>query len=204
MYTIYSIHDTMRVPPNELGGDLKKTILGIARNEYDGLLDEDLGVVVATTEVENVGEGKVIPGDGAVYYDADLKMLIYKPEMHEVVEGFVSEVTEFGAFIRTGPIECLIHVSQIMDDYINYDAKLPGFIGKETNKKLILGDHVLARIVTISLKGNVSSSKIGLTMRQEGLGKDGWEQIDAKTKKGKEKERVARSEKKAEKEEDKK
>jgi hypothetical protein len=67
-----------------------------------------------------------------------------------------------------------------MDDYINYDAKLPGFVGKKTDKKIVPEDNVLARIVTISLKGDVSSSKIGLTMRQAFLGKSDWAKIDEK------------------------
>ncbi len=182
MYLIYSIQDTIRVPPNKLGGNLKKTILKLVQTEYEGLLDEDLGVVVSVMEIENIGEGKVVPGDGAIYYNIDAKMLIYKPEIQEVVEGFVSEITEFGAFVRIGPIDGLVHVSQIMDDYINYDSKMPGFTGKESNKKLKLNDQVIARIVTASLKGSISSSKIGLTMRQIGLGKPEWKKIDEKLK----------------------
>ncbi|MFH1224740.1 MAG: DNA-directed RNA polymerase [Candidatus Diapherotrites archaeon] len=182
MYTIYSVNDTVRVPPAELGGDLKKTILKIAQGDYEGMLDDDMGVVVSVIGIENVGEGRVVPGDAGVYYSAEIKMLLYKPRMHEVVEGTVSEVTEFGAFVRTGPVEGLVHVSQIMDDYINYDPKLPGFVGKETSKKLQLNDNVLARVVTISLKGSIASSKIGLTMRQLGLGKEEWQKIDEKTK----------------------
>ncbi|AJF60390.1 MAG: DNA-directed RNA polymerase [Candidatus Diapherotrites archaeon] len=185
MFRLYSIKDTVRVPPSKLGENLKATILKSIQEEYEGLLDEDLGIVVAVTEIESVGEGKIVPGDGAVYYDADIKMLIYKPEMHEVVEGVVSEITEFGAFVKIGAIEGLVHVSQIMDDYINYDAKAPCFVGKESLKKLQVNDTVLARIVTISLKGNISSSKIGLTMRQEGLGKKDWKKIDEKAKKKK-------------------
>ncbi len=107
-------------------------------------------------------------------------MLVYKPLMHEIVEGNISEVTEFGAFIRISPIEGLIHVSQIMDDFINYDAKMPGFVGRKTSKKLTVEDEVLARVVTISLKGNIQNSKIGLTMRQPFLGKEGWEKTEEK------------------------
>lgn len=191
MYYVYEIQDTIRFPPNFLGGNLKRTILKLVQEEYEGLLDEDLGVVISVVDVEDVGEGKVVPGDGAVYYDVTIKMVLYKPEVQELVTGVVSEITEFGAFVRTGPIEGLIHVSQIMDDYINYDPKLPGFTGKESNKKLQLNDNVLARIVTVSLKDSISSSKIGLTMRQVGLGKEEWRKIDEKieakkeTKKGK-------------------
>jgi len=38
-----------------------------------------------------------------------------------VIEGEVVEIADFGAFIRVGPIDALLHVSQLMDDYISYD-----------------------------------------------------------------------------------
>ncbi len=171
---MYTITDTVRVPPTEFGSDLRKTILKQAQKEYEGLLDEDLGLVVTVPAIETIGEGRVVPGDGAAYYSVGIQMLVYKPEVHEVVQGYVTEVTEFGGFVRIGPIEGLVHVSQIMDDYINYDAKLPGFIGKESGRKLLKNDEVTARIVTVSLKGSISASKIGLTMRQDGLGKPEW------------------------------
>src|SRR3989344_4764823 len=182
MYQICTVNDTVRVPPGKFSEDTNKTILKIVQEQYEGLVDEDLGVLVAVINAHKSGEGKVVPGDGAAYYDADLDLLMYKPIVQEVVEGTISEITEFGAFIKTGPLEGLIHVSQIMDDYINYDAKLPGFSGKDTSKRLTVKDTVLARIVTVSLKGTISSSKVGLTMRQPGLGKPDWPKIEEKEK----------------------
>ena len=38
---------------------------------------------------------------------------------YEVVEGVVSEVNEFGAFVRIGPMEALLHKSQIMEDTVD-------------------------------------------------------------------------------------
>ncbi|MBN2127829.1 MAG: DNA-directed RNA polymerase [Candidatus Diapherotrites archaeon] len=187
MYYKYNISGPIRVPPKELKGNMKKIILGIAQKEYEGIMDEDMGIVVAVTDIKNSGQGKIIPGDGGVYYTSDFDAIIYKPEINELVKGAVSEVTEFGAFVKTGPLEGLIHVSQIMDDFINYDPKVPNFTGKETGKKLGINDEIKARIVTVSLKGNIANSKIGLTMRQEGLGKEGWKQTDEKQKKRKEK-----------------
>lgn len=182
MYSVYNVTETIRVPPSELGGNMKKKIVKIAREEYEGMLDEDMGIVLAVMGVENVENGKIVPGDGAIYYPAEIKMLIYKPVPQEVIDGFVTQIAEFGAFTRIGPMDGLVHVSQIMDDYISYDAKLPGFGGKDTTKKLTLNDNVMARIVTVSLKGNVAGSKIGLTMRQLGLGRPEWKKIDEKTK----------------------
>jgi len=180
MYSVIKVREKIRVPPKLLGGKLEDSILGLIQESYEGIVDDDAGLVIAVLKAENVGEGKVVLGDSAAYYEADLEMLVYKPLMHEIVEGNISEVTEFGAFIRISPIEGLIHVSQIMDDFINYDAKMPGFVGRKTGKKLTVEDEVLARVVSISLKGNIQNSKIGLTMRQPFLGKEGWEKADEK------------------------
>ncbi|MAG21956.1 MAG: DNA-directed RNA polymerase [Candidatus Diapherotrites archaeon] len=183
MYFLVNVNEKVRVPPKDFGGKLKDTILKIVQEEYEGVVDEDLGLVIAVTGVGEVGEGKIVLGDGAAYYRTELELLMYKPLMHEVVEGSITEITEFGAFMRISPIEGLVHVSQIMDDYINYDAKMPGFIGKKTGRKLTVEDEGLARIVTISLKGNIQNSKIGLTMRQPFLGKEGWTKKDEKKEK---------------------
>jgi DNA-directed RNA polymerase subunit E' len=192
MFYKTKINDKVRVPPKKLGGKVKSSLLDICKEDYEGRLDNDYGVVVAVTGIGEVGEGHIIPGDGSAYYEAEIEMLTYKPILHEVVRGTITESTEFGAFVRVGPIEGLIHVSQLMDDFINYDAKLPGFVGKKTEKKVVAEDNVLAKIVTISMKGEVSNSKIGLTMRQPYLGKAEWAGIDAKAEekksKGKKKE----------------
>ena len=180
MYSVVKIREKVRVPPKLLGGKLENSVLEIVQEGYEGLVDDDVGLVIAVTKAGNIGEGKVVLGDEAAYFEADIEMLVYKPLMHELVEGSISEITEFGAFIRISPIEGLIHVSQIMDDFINYDAKMPGFVGKKTGKKITVDDDVLARIVTISLRGNIQNSKIGLTMRQPFLGKEGWEKKDEK------------------------
>ncbi len=187
MYYKTKMVDKIRVPPKKLGAKLKDSLLEICQEDYEGRINDEYGVIVAITAIGKVGDGHVIPGDGAAYYEAELEMLTYKPHVHEVVRGTVTEATEFGAFLRVGPIEGLVHVSQIMDDYINYDAKLPGFVGKKTEKKIVPEDNVLAKVVTISMKGDTSNSKIGLTMRQPFLGKPEWAKSDEKKVKAEEK-----------------
>jgi len=198
MFYKTKIIDKVRVPPKKLGTKIKDSLLDICREDYEGRIKDEYGVIIAITGIGEVGVGHVIPGDGAAYYEAEIEMLTYKPHVQEITRGTITEATEFGAFVRIGPIEGLIHVSQIMDDYINYDAKLPGFLGKKTDRKLIPEDNVLARIVTISLKGDTSSSKIGLTMRQPFLGKSDWAKVDEK---GDKKEAKGKGKKGADKEE---
>lgn len=172
MYRLITIKDSIRVDPRLLGGPVKEAVEESLKKAYEGLMDKNIGVVLCVTDVFEVGEGKIIPGDAGVYYDATFELLIYRPELHEIVEGVVIELVEFGAFIRLGPIDGLVHISQITDDYISY-SKEGVFAGKESKKVIKSGDKVRARIITVSYK-HVQSAKVGLTMRQPGLGKIDW------------------------------
>lgn len=175
MYLVSKIEDTVRIPPNKFSDPLEKVAIEILNESYVGKIDKKLGLMVTVKEIEEIGTGKVIMGDGAAYHDVLFTALFFKPELHEIVEGEVIEITEFGAFIRIGPMDGLVHVSQVTDDYINYEGKRGALIGKESKKSLEEGNKVRARIVALSLKGKSSKeTKIGLTMRQPGLGRLEW------------------------------
>ena len=67
------------------------------------------------------------------------------------------------------------------DSAISYkfEVSYQRLIGKETKRELRVGDKVRARVVTISLNEvSPRESKIGLTMRQPGLGKHEWIEED--------------------------
>ncbi|HOI39464.1 MAG TPA: DNA-directed RNA polymerase [Methanobacterium sp.] len=182
------IDDTVRIPPNRFDEPLDEVASEIINETYVGKIDKKMGLMVTVKDIKEIGVGKVIMGDGAAYHEVVFTALFFKPELHEIVEGEVIEVTEFGAFIRIGPMDGLVHVSQVTDDYINYDGKRGALIGKESKKTLEEGNRVRARIVALSLKGKSSKeTKIGLTMRQPNLGRVEWieKEKEKKTKKPK-------------------
>jgi DNA-directed RNA polymerase subunit E' len=195
LYLISKIEDTVRIPPNRFDEPLNVVASEIINENYMGKIDKKSGLMVTVKDIEEIGVGKVIMGDGAAYHEVVFTALFFKPELHEIVEGEVIEVTEFGAFIRIGPMDGLVHVSQVTDDYINYDGKRGALIGKESKKTLEEGNKVRARIVALSLKGKSSKeTKIGLTMRQPNLGRVEW--IEAEKKKKSKKGNKSKKEKK--------
>lgn len=179
VHKLVTIRDTVRVPPNRLGEPLEDVILEILRSTYEGVMDKDLGIVLAIPRVREIGQGRMMMGDGGVYHNVVFDALVYKPEINEVVLGEVVELTEFAAFVRIGPLDGLLHVSQVMDDFVSYDKDKKVFQGKQTKRTLKVGDKVRARIISVSMKGR-SRAKLGLTMRQPGLGKLEWIEEDMK------------------------
>jgi DNA-directed RNA polymerase subunit E' len=188
MFKLITLQDTIRIPPETFGNPLEKVGRDQVKTKYEGIVDEELGYVIAVTKVEVSPIGKIIPGDGATYHKVSFSLLTFYPVIQEVVEGDVVEIADFGAFVRIGPVDALLHVSQLMDDYMSYDEKQGVLMGKETKRKLSSGDEVRVRITAVSLGRAGSSGKIGVTARQPFLGKLEWLKLDvAKTKEALEK-----------------
>ena len=174
MFKLITLQDTIRIPPETFGNPLEKVGREQVKQKYEGVVDEELGYVIAVTTIEVSPIGKIIPGDGATYHKVSFSLLTFYPIIQEIVEGDVVEIADFGAFVRIGPVDALLHVSQLMDDYISYDEKQGVLQGKETKRKLTAGEQVRVRITAVSLGRAGSSGKIGVTARQPFLGKLEW------------------------------
>ncbi len=174
MFKLVTLEDTIRIPPERFGDPIEAVGYAQLKSKYEGMVDEDLGYVIAVTDIQINPVGKIIPGEGATYNRAVFSLLTYYPKLQEVVEGEVVEIADFGAFVRVGPIDTLLHVSQLIDDFISYDEKQGVLMGKETRRKLATGDHVRVRITAVSLARGGSSGKVGVTARQPFLGKLEW------------------------------
>lgn len=180
MYKIVTVQDKIRVSPEKLALPRRESVKEAIAEKYESLIEPKIGVVLAVVDVEKVGEGKIVAGDPGVHYLTTFKLLAFKPELHETVYGEVIDNTEFGAFVRMGPMDGLVHISQLMDDYVSYDNKNSLFLGKETKRTLKKGDKVRARIISVSF---AEQQKIGLTMRQAGLGSMNWIEEEKKKRK---------------------
>lgn len=175
MYRIVQMSDTVSIPPERMTDDLNTTIAQLVQESFEGTLSKHNGIVVLTQKVTPDGEGQVIHGDGKIYQRVTFDALTFKPESGETVDGIVAEVVEFGAFVHIGPLDALVHMSQVMNDFMTADIQNERLTGKESGRFLDIMDNVRARVVTASLNElSPRESKIGLTMRQPGLGKFEW------------------------------
>jgi len=187
MYYIKTVNDRVRIPPNMFGSDIKDAMNAILRERYEGRIYKDMGIVLAVNNPKVLSEGVVIPGDGGAYYSVQFEALTFYPTVNEVYKAEIKEIVEFGAFSSIGPFQGLLHVSQIDREKFFYDKKSKTLGSKALKRNLKKGDEVLAKVSTVSLKSTSSDTKIGLTMRPDGLGKTEWLEEKAAPAKKKEK-----------------
>ncbi|MBT7706490.1 DNA-directed RNA polymerase [archaeon] len=190
------VTDHVRVDPTKFGLETGEAVRAQLEESYTGFQDKDIGTVVAVLEVLDVNEGVIIPGDGAAYYKSTFKIIVFRPELQEVVYGEIEEITNFGAFIGMGAIRGMIHISQAMDDFVSF-SETGSLNGKDSKRVLVSGDKCVARIVAISYKGE--TPKVGLTMRQPGLGKIEWVEADREKAKATQVQELKKQEKAAKK-----
>jgi len=192
MFYVVEVEDYVRVEPKLFGLKTSDAVAKQLQETYSNYHDKEIGEVVGVISVLEVGDGIIIPGDGAAYYNSRFKLIVWKPELQELVFGIVNEITNFGAFINLGVMKGMIHISQTMDDYVSFSTS-GTLLGKDSKKTLKKGDSCLARVVALSYKGDMP--KIGLTMRQPGLGKLEWIKEEKKKSKAGAKKLIVKEEK---------
>ena len=192
MYYELEVRSHVRVPPSKFKDDTEESILKSLNETFDAFVSKEIGAIIGVTEILEIGEGVIIPGDGAAYYNTRFKILTFKPEIQEIILGKVNDITEFGAFMNMGAMDGMVHVSQTMDDFVSYN-KSNALTGKESKRILKVGDKCRARIIAVSFK-EIANPKIGLTMRQPGLGSMTW--VDEEAAKSKKEDAVEKGEEK--------
>mgnify|MGYP001626149938 CR=1 FL=1 len=170
MFRLVKAVDIVRIPPTQFGEDLVKVANEVLTEKYVGSLHPDLGLILAITNINVEPEGTIIPGDGATYHRAEIELISFYPAVNEVVEGVVVDVKRIGLFVNIGPVDALVHVSQVADDRMVYHEELGILEGEETKIRFSKGDVVRGRVTAVSI-ARPSTIRIAMTMRQAGLGK---------------------------------
>jgi len=168
----------IRVPPSKFGTPLKDVAYATLKTKYESSISPEYGYLIYIIDLDVDKVGKIIPGDGATYHHVTFKALVFLPKLQEVVEGEVVEVTDFGAFVRIGPADALLHLSQITDDYLTCDVRQGVITASQSKRVLSVGSKVRVRITAVSLGRGAAAGKIGVTCRQPFLGALDWIEDD--------------------------
>lgn len=191
MYYMKTIEDKIQVPPSMFGSDLEDAVVNLLRKKFERRIYKDIGIILSIDTAEIYGDGVVLPGDSDIYYNVKFDALTFLPQVNEVFQAEVKEIVEFGAFSSIGPLQGLLHISQLGSEKFFYDKKAKTLGAKAEKKAIKKGDDLYVKVSTVSLKSTYTDTKIGLTMRPDGLGKPEW--LDEK-KKAVKKEKAAKKE----------
>ena len=174
MFSISTLVDVVRIPPSLFGTTLKKAAINILKEKYESMINAELGYIIMILDAKVDEMGKMIAGDGGTFHKVQFEALTFYPKLQEIVQGEIVDITDFGAFVRIGPTDALLHLSQVMDDYLKSDVKMGLILANQSGRTLKVGSTLRARITAVSLGKAAAMGKIGITCRQPFLGADEW------------------------------
>ena len=91
-----------------------------------------------------------------------LKCYYMQDKIGEVFEGTIAGVTAFGVFVALDGVyvEGLVHVTELGNDYFNYDKARHEMLGERTGVRFRLGDRLTIKVARVDLE----TSKIDFTL----------------------------------------
>ena len=174
MFSVSTLSDVVRIPPSLFGTSAKKAAINILKSKYESMVNPNLGYIIMILDANVDPMGKLIAGDGGTFHRVEFDALTFYPKLQEIVNGEIVDITDFGAFVRIGPTDALLHLSQIMDDYLKSDVAAGVILANQSGKTLRVGSTIRTRITAVSLGKAATMGKIGITCRQPFLGADEW------------------------------
>jgi DNA-directed RNA polymerase subunit E' len=184
VFSISTLVDVVRIPPSLFGTTLKKAAVNILKEKYESMINAELGYIIMILDAKVDEMGKMIAGDGGTFHKVQFEALTFYPKLQEIVQGEIVDITDFGAFVRIGPTDSLLHLSQVMDDYLKSDVKMGLILANQSGRTLKVGSTLRARITAVSLGKAAAMGKIGITCRQPFLGADEWIEEEIKKSDG--------------------
>lgn len=149
---------------------LKKNIQESIEDKLEELHSkEENGVFLGVVEIKNIGEtGEILPEKPYIYFDVEYTTLFFQPVQNEIVDGYITEVAEFGPFVRIGPVDALVHISQITKENLSYNPEQDIITSKDSKIIIKKDEPVRAMVANSSISDE--RTRINLTMKQDGLG----------------------------------
>lgn len=166
MFYIIEVKEKVGIEAQNLKENINESIEEKLENLH---IKENNGVFLGIVEIKNIGEsGEILPEKPYIYFDVEYKALFFQPLEGEIIESYITDVAEFGPFVRFGPVEALIHISQISKEKLSYNPE-QDVIASRDNKIIIKkGEEVRAMVVNFSI--SEEKTRVNLTMKQDGLG----------------------------------
>jgi len=180
LFSISTLDDIVRIPPDLFGTSLNKAAINILKSKYESMVNANLGYIIMILDAKVESMGKVVAGDAGTFHHVTFEALTFQPKLQEIVNGELVDITDFGAFVRIGPTDALLHLSQVMDDYLKSDVASGVILANQSGRTLKVGSTIRTRITAVSLGKASTMGKIGITCRQPFLGADEWIQEEIK------------------------
>lgn len=87
MFILTTIEADIRVHPKDLNKPPLIAVTDVIEQQYLDKVVPDLGLVITIYDIQHIKGGHVYPNDGAAYFKARFRCVVFRPFVGEVIVG---------------------------------------------------------------------------------------------------------------------
>lgn len=121
MFLLITFHDTIKVPASRLGVPIEDVLKDILNLRLANKVVHNVGLVICMKDVIDVGESHVHDGDGAIYTKCTFRMVVFRPQIGEVLCGTLRSSSREGLKISLGFFDSIVVPPQYLNEPSKFD-----------------------------------------------------------------------------------
>eukprot|EP00879_Flechtneria_rotunda_P013900 GHRR01014517.1.p1 GENE.GHRR01014517.1~~GHRR01014517.1.p1 ORF type:complete len:222 (+),score=66.67 GHRR01014517.1:207-872(+) len=102
MFILTTFESDIRVHPKDLNKPPLVAVTDVVEEQYLDKVVPDLGLVITIYDVQNIEGGHIYPNDGAAFFKATFRCIVFRPFVGEVLVGKLLKSTKDGLRVSLG------------------------------------------------------------------------------------------------------
>ena len=116
MFLLSTFQDIIRVPASQLGLPIEDVLTDELNSRLANKVVLNVGLVICLHDIVDVGESYVHCGDGAIYTKSKFRMLVFRPQIGEILCGTLRSSSKDGLNISLGFFDSIVIPPQHLNE----------------------------------------------------------------------------------------
>ncbi len=138
-----------QLDPNKNADEL---LLKTLRQSLEGVVLEDIGLVVAVISCRVKGEGLIPPRSPDIFFNTEIELVCFRPLEGEILEGEIVNVTETGAFVNIGSLDGFWPRNRISNKRLRFNVKRGTLEDRDSEVVVKRKDKVRVEVNTVEIR----------------------------------------------------
>ncbi|KAH3673402.1 hypothetical protein WICPIJ_009790 [Wickerhamomyces pijperi] len=100
MFILSRLSDLIRIPPDQFHKEAQTSIIYELNKKYANKIVHNLGLIVSVWDLIKVDDGLIKPGDGSSYIKCEVRVVVFRPFVGEVLTGWIEKCSPEGIYVK--------------------------------------------------------------------------------------------------------
>lgn len=108
MFVLAKFRDTIRIAPNQLGQPIEQVLIEELNKRFANKVVLNVGLVICLKDIIQISESYIYCGDGAIHTRCVYRMIVFRPQVGEIICGTLKSSSKEGLNISLGFFDSIV------------------------------------------------------------------------------------------------